>query len=83
VVAEVVRRYNEERLHAALHYLTPKDYYRGDPAKLLAERRAGIAQAREHRHRVNIEKRRGVLPDQETRSGRTEDQGQTANEFWL
>jgi putative transposase len=82
VVAAVVRRYNEERLHAALHYLTPKDYYRGDPEKLLAERRAAIAQAREHRRQVNIGRRKGLLPALETRPERTEGQVQTANEFW-
>jgi putative transposase len=81
VVAEVVRRYNEERLHAALHYLTPKDYYRGDPEKLLAERHAAIAQAREHRRQINIGRRRSVLPALETRPGGTKDQVQTANEF--
>ena len=81
-VAEVVRRYNEERLHAALHYLTPRDYYRGNPEQLLAERRTAISQAREHRRLVNIGKRRGVLPALETRLGGTKDQVQTANEFW-
>jgi putative transposase len=80
-VAEVVRRYNEERLHAALHYLTPKDYYRGDPEKLLGERRAAIVQAREHRRQVNIGRRKGLLPALETRPVRSEDEVQTANEF--
>jgi hypothetical protein len=29
--------YNEERLHSALNYLRPGDYYRGNPEALLAE----------------------------------------------
>lgn len=80
-VAEVVRRYNEARLHAALDYLTPKDYYRGNPERLLAERRAAIAQAREHRRQVNIGRRREVSAEPKTGSVMMEEEVQTANEF--
>lgn len=71
VVAEVVRRYNEDRLHSALNYLTPGDYYRGDPEKLLAERREAVKKARGHRRQVNIRKRKDVRSDQKKDSERT------------
>lgn len=58
VVAEVVRRYNDEHLHAALNYLTPLDCYRGLPERLLVERSEKIKRARERRRRVNMGKRR-------------------------
>jgi transposase InsO family protein len=34
--------YNFRRPHAALHYLRPHDYYRGDPAARLAERETNL-----------------------------------------
>lgn len=46
--------YNHERRHSALEYLRPIDYYRGDPAALLAERRQRIKVAREERRRFNL-----------------------------
>jgi len=71
VVAEVVRKYNEDRLHSALNYLTPIDYYRGDPERLLEERREAVKNAREYRRQVNIRKRKGVRSDQKKNSERT------------
>lgn len=41
--------YNYERPHSALDYLRPVDYYRGDPAARLAERKQKLAQALEAR----------------------------------
>lgn len=57
VVEEVIKKYNEEHLHSALNYLTPLDYYRGDPTRLIAERRENIKKAREHRREKNMSKR--------------------------
>lgn len=37
--------YNYVRSHAALQYLCPADYYRGDPVARLAEREAKLARA--------------------------------------
>lgn len=61
-VDEVVRWYNEERLHSALKYLRPIDYYRGDPAKLLDERRRKLADARHRRKEANLGIRQRTLP---------------------
>ncbi len=41
--------YNERRSHSALHYLCPRDYYRGDPLTRLAERQTKLCAAREAR----------------------------------
>ena len=43
--------YNERRPHSALHYLCPRDYYRGDPIVCLAERQAKLRAAAESRRR--------------------------------
>jgi transposase InsO family protein len=49
--------YNERRPHSALHYLCPRDYYRGDPAACLAERHTKLRAATEAR-RLYWEKQR-------------------------
>jgi putative transposase len=41
--------YNDRRPHSALHYLSPSDYYRGDPIACLAERHANLRAAAEAR----------------------------------
>src|SRR5580658_5336132 len=57
VFGRVVRRYNDERLHSSLGYLTPKDYYRGNPEERFAERRRKLAVARHQRREKNLELR--------------------------
>lgn len=42
LLEEGVTYYNEERLHSALSYLRPVDYYKGHPEALLAERKRKI-----------------------------------------
>lgn len=53
-LANIVRWYNEERLHSALDYLRPADYHYGDPEKLLEERKKKIETARRRRKEKNI-----------------------------
>lgn len=51
-----VEEYNERRLHAGLNYLTPADYYRGDPAARYEERRVKLERARNERRQLNRER---------------------------
>lgn len=62
VIERVVRRYNEERLHSALGYLPPRDFYRGEPSKRFEERRVKLSQARHRRREQNLRLRQGTLP---------------------
>ena len=58
----IVTRYNESRLHSALGYLPPVDYYRGDPEARYATRRTKLAQARHQRKEKNLELQQRTLP---------------------
>ena len=53
-ICRTVSYYNRERRHSALYYLRPIDYYRGDPAALLAARKQRIMAAQAVRRRVNL-----------------------------
>ena len=69
-VEEIRKWYNEERLHSALNFLRPIDYYRGDPEALLEVRRGKIAEARHQRKETNLGKRQQTLPFDAHTSGR-------------
>jgi transposase InsO family protein len=49
LIAEWVQTYNSLRLHSALQYLTPWDYYRGNPVTRITERRNKLQAARTRR----------------------------------
>ena len=48
-----VSYYNQERLHSALNYLRPVDYYEGAPEALLAQRKRKLTEAATRRKEVN------------------------------
>ena len=54
-IARIIGWYNDERLHSALYFLRPADYYRGEPEKLLEARRRKMAEARHRRRERNLE----------------------------
>jgi len=62
VIGNMIGWYNEERLHSALGFLHPADYYRGRPEVLYAERRRKLAQARHRRKETNLRITKRTLP---------------------
>ena len=51
--------YNNERRHSSLQYLTPAQYYRGNPDELLKTRKIKIEMARMTRKERNMKERKG------------------------
>jgi hypothetical protein len=62
ILVRLRRRYNEERLHSALGYLPPWEFYRGNPPRRFEERRVKLSHARRRRRERNLELRQRTLP---------------------
>ena len=62
LLKKIERWYNEVRLHSALGYLRPVDYYRGNPEALKEERRVKMAQATHRRKEINLGLKQKTLP---------------------
>ena len=58
-ISRIIRWYNNERMHSSLNYLTPRDYYRGDPDELLRIREEKIRMGRISRKEKNMRDRKG------------------------
>ena len=61
VIDKMIRWYNEERLHSALGFLRPLDYYYGDPKALREKRRRKLVHARHRRKEANLRIRQRTL----------------------
>jgi len=68
VIAKVITWYNQQRLHSALGFLRPIDYYRGDPTSMHEERRRKMAKARHQRKEKNLQLRQLTLPFESTQT---------------
>ena len=53
IIAGLMHHYNEQRLHAALGYMSPATWHRGKPDEVRDERARRIAAARAHRKLIN------------------------------
>jgi transposase InsO family protein len=53
IIAKLMHHYNEERLHAALGYMPPAVWHRGQPDEVRDERARRIAAARTNRKIIN------------------------------
>ena len=61
-IGRIIDHYNHVRLHSSLGFLRPIDFYRGNPAALLANRRRKLEQARALRKQENVKLRQRMIP---------------------
>ena len=55
-IAKTIQWYNNERRYSSLQYLTPVQYFRGNPGELLSIREGKLGRARTLRKERNITK---------------------------
>ena len=58
-ISAIIDHYNNERRHSSLNYLTPVQYYRGNPEELIKIRKSKIEKARILRRERNMKERKG------------------------
>jgi transposase InsO family protein len=58
-ILRIIEQYNNERRHSSLNFLTPRQYYRGNPAEILRIRESKIERARILRRERNMKERNG------------------------
>lgn len=64
IVAQFVRCYNDERLHSAIGYVTPRDKLLGNEQRIFVERKRKLKAARERRAKRQRTAAAVVLPDE-------------------
>ena len=58
-LSRIIDHYNNTRKHSSLNYLTPVQYYRGNPEELLGIRKSKIEKAKILRREMNMKERKG------------------------
>ena len=58
-ISKIVKYYSNNRRYSSLNYLTPIQYYMGDPEKILRIRESKIERARILRKERNMKERKG------------------------
>jgi len=58
-IFRIIEQYNNKRKHSSLNFLTPRQYYRGNPAEILGIRESKMERGRVLRREKNMKERNG------------------------